>query len=143
MSKNTDFEFYFGWLVDELKTASFLPENNYLLPNLKQCGVVYGTIKGILGQHMYAGNEESVEMQHTSTPAANKQNILHSFQSKGGSICLLITTIAFGMGVDCKGIHRIVHCEPSKTMEACVKKWDELEEMENKALHIFCTMGFS
>ena len=53
---------------------------------------------------MYAGSEGNVlvEMLHSCTPAANKQNILHSFQSEGGSIRLLIATIAFGMGVDCK-----------------------------------------
>ena len=89
---------------------------------IKQSGVVYGTIKGMLGQNMYAGSEGNVlvEMLHSCTPAANKQNILHSFQSEGGSIRLLIATIAFGMGVDCKRVHRIVHYGPSKTVEAYV-----------------------
>ena len=73
---------------------------------------------------MYAGNKESVlaEMLHSCTPAANKQNILHSFQIENGTILLLIATIAFGMGVDCKGVHRIVHFGPSKTVEAYVQE---------------------
>ena len=51
---------------------------------------------------MYAGNQENVlvEMLHSCTPAANKQHILHSFQSENGAIRLLTATISFGMGVD-------------------------------------------
>ena len=34
MHKDTDLEFYFGWLVDELKTKQvFLREDNYILSN--------------------------------------------------------------------------------------------------------------
>ena len=36
---------------------------------------------------------------------ANKEKILLSFQSINGTIRLLIATIVFGMGVDCKGVH--------------------------------------
>ena len=125
MSKDTDLEFYFGWLIDELKIKKVSCQRTIIYcQTIKQCGVVYGTIKGMLGQNMYAGSEENVlvEMLHSCTPAANKQSILHSFQSEGGSIRLLIATIAFGMGVDCKGVHRIVHYGPSKTMEAYVQE---------------------
>jgi len=125
MSKDNDLEFYLGWLIDELKIKQVSCQRTIIYcQTIKQCGVVYGTIKGMLGQNMYAGNEENVlvEMLHSCTPAANKQNILHSFQSEGGSIRLLIATIAFGMGVDCKGVHRIVHYGPSKTMEAYVQE---------------------
>ena len=125
MSKDTDLEFYFGWLIDELKIKQVSCQRTIIYcQTIKQCGVVYGTIKGTLGQNMHAGNEENVlvEMLHSCTPAANKQNILHSFQSEGGSIRLLIATIAFGMGVDCKGVHRIVHYGPSKTIEAYVQE---------------------
>ena len=125
MSRDTDLEFYFGWLIDELKTKQVSCKRTIIYCQIiKQCGVIYRTIKGMLGQNMYAGNGENalVEMLHSCTPAANKENILHSFQSEGGSIRLLIATIAFGMGVDCKGVHRIVHYGPSKTMEAYVQE---------------------
>ena len=125
MHKDTDLEFYFGWLIDELKSKQVNCKRTIIYcQTIKQCGVVYGTIKGMLGHHMYAGSQENVlvEMLHSCTPAANKQNILHSFQSENGTIRLLIATIAFGMGVDCKGVHRIVHYGPSKTMEAYVQE---------------------
>ena len=38
---------------------------------------------------------------------ANKDKILLSFQSINGTIRLLIATIVFGMGVDCKGVHSV------------------------------------
>ena len=82
MSKDTDLEFYFGWLIDELKIKKVSFQRTIIYcQTIKQCGVVYGTIRGMLGQNMYAGNEENVlvEMLHSYTPAANKQNILHSF----------------------------------------------------------------
>ena len=123
MSKDKDL--ILGWLIDELKVKKVSCQRTIIYcQTIKQCGVVYGTIKGMLGQNMYANKEENVlvEMLHSCTPAANKQNILHSFQSEGESICLLIATIAFGMGVDCKGVHRIVHYGPSKTMEAYVQE---------------------
>ena len=83
MSKDTDLEFCFGWLIDELKIKKVSCQRTIIYcQTIKQCGVVYGTIKGILGQNMYV----LVEMLHSCTPAANKQNIYHSFQSEGGSI---------------------------------------------------------
>ena len=83
MHKDTDLEFYFGWLVDDLKTKQVSCERIIIIycQMIKQCGVAYGTIKGMLGHHMYAGNKENVlvEMLHSCTPAANKQNVLCSF----------------------------------------------------------------
>ena len=72
----------------------------------------------------YAGNKENVpvEMLHSCTPAANKQNVLCSFKIENGTMRVVIATIAFSMGVDCKGVHRIVHFGPSKTVEAYVQE---------------------
>ena len=68
-------------------------------------------IKGILGKDIYSGTDDDpgnalVEMLHSCTPSANKEKILLSFQSINGTIQLLIASIAFGMGEDCKGVHR-------------------------------------
>ncbi|EDO29588.1 predicted protein, partial [Nematostella vectensis] len=35
---------------------------------------------------------------------------------------LLIATIAFGMGVDCKGVKRVIHYGPSKSVEAYIQE---------------------
>jgi superfamily II DNA helicase RecQ len=48
----------------------------------------------------------------------NKENILKSFSVECGAIRLLIATIAFGMGVDCKGVKRVIHFGPLKNIES-------------------------
>ena len=61
-------------------------------------------------------------MLHSCTPAANKKSVLESFQQEDGAVRLLIATIAFGMGIDCKGVKRIIHYRPSKNVEAFVQE---------------------
>ena len=50
--------------------------------------------------------------------------VLNVFQvpSEDGHIRVLISTIAFGMGIDCKQISRIVHFEPSKNIECYMQE---------------------
>lgn len=106
---------------------------------------VYATLKGILGKDMLfdCGNDASVlvEMLHSCTPSANKNDILKSFQSENGTIRLLIATIAFGMGIDCKGVHRIIHYGPSKNVEAYLQETGRAGGMDAKVLPMFCIMG--
>lgn len=74
---------------------------------------------------MFIGNDLNhvlVEMLHSCTPEANKHNILESFQSDHGTICLLIAMEAFGMGVDCEGVHRVIHFGHSKNMDSYVQE---------------------
>ncbi len=66
--------------------------------------------------------EVVVEMLHSSTPDSNKQNILESFQSSHGTIRILVATISFGMGVDCKDVSCVVHFGPAKNMEAYMQE---------------------
>ena len=60
-------------------------------------------------------------MLHSSSPANNKERILESLQSETGCIRVLVT-IAFGMGVDCKQVHRTVHFGPTKNVEAYIQE---------------------
>lgn len=57
-------------------------------------------------------------MLHSCTPSANKENILKSFSEEWGVIRVLVATIAFGMGVNCKSVHRIIHFGPAKNIES-------------------------
>lgn len=60
MHKDNDHKFYFGWLVDELKSKQVSCERTiiYCL-TIKQRGIVYGTMTGMLGQHMYIENNQN------------------------------------------------------------------------------------
>ena len=63
-----------------------------------------------------------LEMLHSCTPAANKGSILSSFTDTCGGIRILVATIAFGMGVDCKGVWRTVHFGPPKNVESLIQE---------------------
>ena len=60
-------------------------------------------------------------MLHSCTPATNKKNILTSFQHEDRIIRVSIATIAFGIGVNCKAVHRMIHSRPLKNIEAFVQ----------------------
>ena len=63
MKKDSDHEVYFGWLVDELrrKQASS-PRTIVYCQTIKQCGVIYATIKGMLGNDMHLGKQLTRQM---------------------------------------------------------------------------------
>ena len=61
-------------------------------------------------------------MLHSCTPASNKENILQSFQKEQGYIRILVATIAFGMGVDCKEVYRTIHFGPAKNVECYMQQ---------------------
>ena len=48
--------------------------------------------------------------------------MLQSFRKEDGPILVLVATIAFGMSVDCKGVHRTIHFGPSKNVEAFMQE---------------------
>lgn len=126
IDKDTELEFYFGWLTDELKQNQEKTERTIIYcQTIRQCGMLYAAIKGLLGKHMFIGDHSEnvlVEMMHSCTPVANKQTILESFQSENGTIRLLIATIAFGMGINCQGVHRVIHFGPSKNVESYIQE---------------------
>ena len=108
MQKDTDHELYFEWLVEQLKLEGKLSKRTIIYcQTIKQCNILYGMIKGMLGKDIYNGTDDDpenalVEMLHSCTPSANKEKILLSFQSINGTRRMLIAMIAFGMGVDGK-----------------------------------------
>ena len=64
-----------------------------------------------LKEHFYHGDSTNpqnriIEMYHAGTPDSVKHHIVSDLENKEGHIRILISTLAFGMGVDCK-------CAPS------------------------------
>lgn len=129
MKKNSSLSDYFSWIADEViehGTGSTRTIN--YCQTIKQCAVVYSTLKTLIGDKMY---EDPVrkdakrvlpEMLHSCSPQSNKENILESFQREDGCIRILVATIAFEMGVDCKQVHRTVHFGPAKNVEAYMQE---------------------
>jgi superfamily II DNA helicase RecQ len=51
-------------------------------------------------------------MMHARTPDSVKETVLNSMADNNGLIRVLICTIAFGMGVDAKGVRNIINFWP-------------------------------
>ena len=117
---------YFSWLADEILEKGTLATTTIIYcQTIKECALVYTTAKILLSEKIYEDlmqqqpKRVSLEMLHSSSPANNKEHILESLQSETGCIRVLFT-IAFGMGVDCKQVHRTVHFGPAKNVGAYI-----------------------
>ena len=63
-----------------------------------------------------------VEMMHANTPETVKETVLNSMACYNGNVRVVICTIAFGMGVDTKGVRTIIHFGPSRNLESYVQE---------------------
>ena len=61
-------------------------------------------------------------MMHSQTSSNVKDHILQQFSQTDGHLRILVATIVFGMGVNCKGVQRVIHFGPSKTIEAYIQE---------------------
>lgn len=79
-----------------------------------------------LGTSLYDGERSPknrlVEMMHSGSPVSVKNHVLDQFGDNSKSLRILIATIAYGMGVNCKGVTRVIHFGPSKSIEAYMQE---------------------
>lgn len=66
--------------------------------------------------------ERLVDMYHARTPNSVTAHISADMAIENGNIRILISTVAFGMGVNCKKIRRVIHFGPSKSVEQYVQE---------------------
>ena len=123
MKKNANLAQYIAWIAQEvLAHGTEATKTIIYCQNIKQCAVIYSTIKSLLGENIHANSENRglhkvvIEMLYSCTPASNKENILQ------GYIRILVATIAFGMGVDCKEVYRTIHFGPAKNKECYMQE---------------------
>ena len=58
-----------------------------------------------------------VDMYHAGTPQTVKDHLCNIMSQDNAHLRVLISTVAFGMGVNCKKVRRVIHFGPSKTVE--------------------------
>ena len=126
--KDRTLEDYFQWLDDELLTQGTNSTRTIVYcQTIKQCGLLYSSLKVLLGSKIYIGELNDrrnvlIEMLHPCTPEADKEAILQAFRDEKSGLRVLVATIAFGMGVDCKGVYRTIHFGPSKNIESYIQE---------------------
>lgn len=127
MDKNRPLVHYFMWLIDGLKEHKANAERVIIYcQTIKQCHKLYSTFSSELGDFMYPNVDDKkkrfLEMLHSITPDKVKDNITQSMTDPDGCVRVLICTIAFGMGINCKNVSTIIHIGPSKNVESYVQE---------------------
>eukprot|EP00794_Sanderia_malayensis_P012436 gene12436-13721_t len=65
-------------------------------------------------------------MFHAGTPESVKSHIIKEMGNAESFLRVLICTIAFGMGVNCRAFHRSIHLGPPKSVEALLQETGRL-----------------
>lgn len=118
LPNDSSIEECFGWIVKDIKEGKKEKTIIYC-QTIKQCSLLYGTLKMMLGKFLC---DTTTRLPKLEMPQQNKDTILDSFGKENGHVQLLVATIAFGMGVNCKCVHRTIHFGPSKNIEAFVQE---------------------
>lgn len=78
----------------------------------KHCRELYSTML-----FAHPNIKKYIAMFHSTTEESVKENVIKSFADKHGEIRILFATIAFGMGIDVKGVHNIIHIGPPSDLD--------------------------
>ncbi len=104
-----DYEGIFAWLIEELKTKQEDTERIIVYcRTLQQCRELYGMFFHELGFRKNQGNLP-IAMFHSESPPEVQQAVITSFGKADGHVRVLFSSVAFGMGVDVKGVYTIIH----------------------------------
>ena len=94
---------------------------------VKQCSILYKIFETELQESFYLDHEKHppnrlVEMLHSGTPDKVKEHVMMQFSNSSFHLRVLIATIAYGMGVNCKGVRRVIHFGPSNSVQAYIQE---------------------
>ena len=122
----------FRCLLDELKEKGIDSKRTIIYcQTVKQCAHLFRKFELELGSDMYDGEENPknrlVETLHSGSPESVKTHVLHQFSDNNTCLRILVATIAYGMGVNCKGVSRVIHFGPSKSIEAYLQETGRCE----------------
>ena len=117
-SSSKDIEDIFHWLPGYLNQEGASSERIIIYcRTLSQCRELYGFM------------EEEVDidpkpyaMYHSETDHDIQKEVVSSFAETDGRIRCLFSTVAFGMGVDVKGLHNVVHLGIPSDIESFVQE---------------------
>ena len=124
--QNKDIKCNFQWMIDEVKENG-KHSSKYLIfcRSHKAVSKFYSTFLNELKEHAYFNTNENnvrnyetriIAMFHSDTDPDVKEHVIRAFSDKG-SVRVVFETIAFGMGIDCKGLHTIIHYGPPNDID--------------------------
>ena len=128
IDKDMPLEIIFSEMIDDVKNEGTNVQRTITYcQTWKQCAILYRVFETNLGKLFYKDavsncKKRLVEMYHAGTPETVKKHISNNLSDEDGYIRVLIATIAFGMGIDCKNVNRILHFGPSKNIESYIQE---------------------
>ena len=127
LDTNEPIEVAFSALITELNiVGTEVPRTLIYCQTRKQCSVLFRAFEVFLGTNIFNGSKSPknriVEMYHAGTPKTVKDHIVKNMATEIGHLRVLISTIAFGLGIDCKKVRRVIHFGPSKSIEMYVQE---------------------
>ena len=128
INNDCDLKLVFKFILDDLKSNGPCAKKCLIYcQTRKQCALIYHLFISELGDHLYSDEFNNpkyriVEMYHAGTPEPVKGNIVKELTSEVSHLRVLMCTIAFGMGINCKGIHECIHFGAPQNIESYIQE---------------------
>lgn len=127
--KYVDIASTFTPILDELKIArECLPRTIIFCRKYSDCSDLYTFFKRGLGKEFThptdapnAAQFRLVDMCVSCTDEATKNSIIKSF-TRDSPLRIVISTVAFGMGIDCSDVGKIIHLGPPDDIESYIQE---------------------
>ena len=95
-------------------------------PTYSDCSMMFEVLVDELGQRdcLYVDRSDVTVFNifTAATDAKVKDLILTEFVTPNTPLCIVVATVAFGMGLDVPSIRRIIHWGPSRSIETYVQE---------------------
>lgn len=131
----------FSWLLDELKAKKDACEKVIIFcRRIDDCAMLYQSFAIALGADSYLPSDDCClqnvlfGMFHAKIADADKEVLLESFSKSDGKCRVIISTIAFGMGVNISNVRCVVHFGPSSNIDNYVQESGQAGR-DNKPSH--------
>ena len=130
IEKDGDLELTFEWLVQELCMEREKTDRTIIFcRTMQDCSDLYLYFKATMGKEFThpIGKPDYdcfrlIDMFKACNTPRLKQSILKSFTNSNGHLRIVIATVAFGMGIDCPSVRRVIHWGPPSDIEGYIQE---------------------
>ncbi len=111
--KKDEYKKVFKWLVDEVNQLGVrTPKTIIYVQSVDRAALIYEWLVDSL-HFLFSGapsvDTRIVDMFHASIDDASVKRIVDRMTATDGSLRILVSTVAFGMGINCPDVRRIFH----------------------------------
>lgn len=116
-------------MEEQLKYGTKMDKTIIFCRSYNDCSRIYLFFKAMLKEHISdpigypnVAKFRLVDMFTACNTSSIKKSILVSFSSPHGKLRIVIATVAFGMGIDCPNVRRIIHWSPPADCESYIQE---------------------